>query len=263
MRCRDNRDESRPPPRLLVCDGLRPIGPGKVLVIEDLPELEANDPLWVRLEPLSGSSRARGEAALDDAQARPPILLHQLGEVSTCPVALPASHRRRDGGGAHRPWAPPEFVSKEARLIHLFCREHPFLIVAACLYLRPKAWRLGNAEFNAIVGAGTHRIDGRGHPPPAPGEHRRRGHAKAALPSFSRRRTLRRRGWSTRSPGSTRRSTGRGSGSMSSMAPGWSVIRMGDTRSRRSSRRSARGNSRRSGGRTATGRSPPGSCAVR
>ena len=90
--------------------------------------------------------------------------------------------------GAHG--APTEFISKDARLIHPFRREHPFLIVAACLYLRPRAWRLGNAELNAIVGPSTPTRLTR----MSSGvfERRsRRGHPKAPLPPVAYRRTIR------------------------------------------------------------------------
>ena len=130
------------------------IGAGKALVIEDLPELEVNSPLWVRLEPLVRAFYRSGVRMFSTTlKAVPPTLFHQFAGIPTASfVASPLTEGETEEVLiAHG--APAEFVSSDSRLIHAFCREHPFLIVAACLYLRRRGWRLASAELNAIVGA--------------------------------------------------------------------------------------------------------------
>ena len=132
----------------------RRLGSGSLVIIDDLPAFEAGDTHAQWLSTFLPCCRAQG-----------------VGLIATTSVSLPASF---DGGSSGErlvtfpvppldqedvaellgSWgAPNEFIARAARLVHLTCRRHPFIISAACDYLRRRGWRLGDEEFDALLGA--------------------------------------------------------------------------------------------------------------
>jgi hypothetical protein len=132
------------------------VGRGRVIVIDDLPEVEANDPLWIRVESFARVCIEQG-VRLFCTTLKPVAdsLVHEFGGRRLRVIKMPPLTEIETAEVFRAHGAPDEIASEEIGLMHLFCREHPFLVVAACVYLRKRGWRLDKDGLNAIVGA-TH-----------------------------------------------------------------------------------------------------------
>jgi hypothetical protein len=133
-----------------VCDRL---GPGSLVVIEDLPRLAGADPLSERLMDLVEAARDSDVHLLTTSSfPMADILQTSLGEGTIHTMGMPSltdeeARAILDSHGAPDHLLTPSFVRGTNNL----ARRHPLLLAAVCRYLAQRGWQFRSEQFDELL----------------------------------------------------------------------------------------------------------------
>lgn len=129
------------------------IGPGKLIILDDLPRMNGTDPLTQRLVLLASACKHAGVRLFSTSHHQPVTrFVSGLGEAefAVVPVPMLTEAEVRETLAAYE--APETVLARgPARLIHISTGGHPLLVSLAADYLRGREWRFSDEEIEGLL----------------------------------------------------------------------------------------------------------------
>lgn len=133
-------------------EALAAVGPGSLLVLDDLPRLVGDEPLVERLVQFGHAARAAGVCVMSTSQFELPVRLrHNLGDWLN-ERAAPA-FTDSEAGDLFRAHGAPDTVLSERHLhfLNSLAAGHPLLLTSTAEFLAARAWQYREEEIDALL----------------------------------------------------------------------------------------------------------------